>query len=338
MTDAVTHASTPRPARLPKGSPRSEGRVVAVIPAYNEERFIASVVFSALENADVVLVVDDGSTDRTRHFAERAGATVIALNRNSGKAAALNRGFNTALDLNPDVIVCLDGDAQHDPSEIPTVVTPVLEGTADVVIGSRFSETRSDIPTWRKFGQHSLTAVTNALSGVSVSDSQSGFRAFSPGAARALRFRSGGLGVESEMQFLFDAIGVRVAEVPISVQYRDGNKRNPFAHGLEVLDTILSLVARRRPLMFFSLPGFLVAAGGLALGADVVGVMQRTDQLMVGSAVLTMMLVLLGVLFGVTGIMLHSIGHFMNRLSEELDARYPSSRTDSTTIPRVTRR
>ena len=220
--------------------------------------------------------------------------------------------------------MCLDADAQHDPTEIPTVAAPILDGTADVVIGSRFGATKSQIPSWRRVGQHTLTAVTNSLSGVNVTDSQSGFRAFSPTAAEAMTFRSGGLAVESEMQFLFEPAGLRVAEVPISVQYRDGNKRNPFVHGLEVVDAMLSLVARRRPLLFFSFPGLLLAGLGVLFGLRVIRVMQTTGSLMAGSAVLTALLVLVGVLLGVTGVMLHSIGNVMSRLREELDARFGS--------------
>lgn len=316
-----TPAVTPiRPAPGPVGDASMPEGVVVVIPAFNEERFIASVVFQARPFAQHVVVVDDGSTDRTADLAEAAGAIVVRMLANAGKAAALNAGFEFARTLDPQVVVCLDGDAQHEPSEVPTLAGPVLSGEADVVVGSRFLTTRSDIPKWRQVGQQTLTVMTNGMSGVRLTDSQSGFRAFSRTAVDALRFNSGGLSVESEMQFLFEPAGLRVAEVPISVRYQDGNKRNPFVHGLEVIDAMVSLVARRRPLLFFSLPGALLAIAGSVLGLNVVLTMNDTGDLMIGSAVLTTLLLVVGLLLGVTGVILHSLGHLMGRLREELRA------------------
>lgn len=294
--------------------------VVVVIPAFNEERFIASVVFQARPYAEHVVVVDDGSSDRTAAMAEAAGATVLRQPENRGKAAALNAGFKHARTLHPRVVVCLDGDAQHEPAEVPHLAAPVLAGEADVVVGSRFLETKSDIPGWRQVGQHALTAMTNGLSGLPLTDSQSGFRAFSPAAVDVLRFTSQGLSVESEMQFLLEPAGLRVAEVPISVRYQDGNKRNPFVHGLQVIDAMISLVARRRPLLFFSLPGLLLALAGAGLGLRVAHVYNLSGDLAIGTAILTTLLFVVGILLGVTGVILHSMGHMVGRLSEEVHA------------------
>ncbi len=300
---------------------KEEGRapvIVAVIPAYNEERFIASVVFKARRYATHVIAVSDGSSDSTAELAEEAGAEVVRQPTNMGKAEALNAGFEYAMRYDPSVVVCLDADAQHDAKEIPTVIAPILSGEADIVIGSRFLETKSRIPGWRQAGQHSLTAVTNTLSGTRVTDSQSGFRAFSPTAARALRFSSEGLSVESEMQFLFEPAGLRVAEAPISVQYMDGNKRNPVVHGLQVLDAMVTLVARRRPLLFLAVPGIFLALVGLLLGVQVTYTMQETGSLMTGTAILTALLIMGGMILGMSGVMLHSLRHFSKRISEEL--------------------
>ena len=294
-----------------------KGRIVVVIPAFNEERFIASVVIQAQQYADHVIVIDDGSVDNTARLAVAAGAEVIRHYQNAGKAEALNKGFRAALQYEPDAIVCLDADAQHDASEIPKVAAPVLAGEADVVIGSRFLELKSDIPAWRQVGQHTLTKVTNTLSGSHVTDSQSGYRAFSRVAASALRFSSQGLNVESEMQFLFEPAGLRVVEVPISVSYLDGNKRNPVVHGLQVLDAMLSLVARRRPLFFIALPGFVICLMGLAVGLNVAWRFSQTQQLATGMAIITAILFITGILLGLSGVMLHSMGHFMNRMRQD---------------------
>ena len=292
--------------------------VAVVIPAFNEERFIASVVLQARPFAEHVIVVDDGSSDRTADLAEAAGAMVVRQATNQGKAAALNAGFEVARMLDPRVVVCLDGDAQHEPAEVPQLIRPILDGDADVVVGSRFLTTKSDIPAWRQVGQHTLTALTNGMSGTTLSDSQSGYRAFSPTALQALRFTRQGLSVESEMQFLFEPAGLRVVEVPISVRYQDGNKRNPFVHGLEVIDAMISLVARRRPLLFFSVPGALLALAGTGLGLRVAFSFSQTGTLMVGMAILTTLLLVIGLLLGVTGVILHSVGHLVERVREEV--------------------
>jgi glycosyltransferase involved in cell wall biosynthesis len=292
--------------------------IVAVVPAYNEERFIASVVLKAKRFATHVVVVDDGSHDRTAELAEAVGAVVIRQPQNAGKAEALNAGFRAAKRFEPDVVVCLDGDAQHEPAEIPTLIKPILEGEADVVIGSRFLTVKSEIPRWRQVGQHALTLVTNSLSRTRVTDSQSGFRAFSLAAIESLKFSSTGLSVESEMQFLFAPAGLRVAEVPISVKYQDGNKRNPVKHGMQVLDGMLGIVARKRPLLFISLPGVILSSIGLLLGFYVLHVMTVTETLMPGTTMLTVLLIMSGMLLLVAGIMLHSLSYFAGQIREEI--------------------
>lgn len=183
---------------------------------------------------------------------------------------------------------------------------------------SRFLGIRSSIPWWRRIGQAVLTALTNTASGVRVTDSQSGYRAFSPAALDVLAFGSGGLGVESEMQFLLHESGLRVVEVPIHVHYLDKAKRSPVRHGLQVIDMVLALVARRRPLLFFTVPGMVLAIAGVALGAAVVEAIDRSHLLPVGTALLTTMLLLGGALLGVAGVILHSMDHLTNRMEERL--------------------
>lgn len=292
--------------------------VVVVIPAYNEERFIGSVVITARQYAEKVIVVDDGSTDRTAQVAEMAGAEVIRLAENVGKGGALNEGFRRACKLRPRAVVMLDGDAQHDPAEIAQLVQPITRGEADLVIGSRFLDKKSIIPRWRQAGQHALTALTNAASGTTSTDSQSGYRAFSLSALDKLWFRSKGLAMESEMQFLAQRAGLRVVEVPICVQYLDGNKRNPVAHGLQVIDSILGLVARRHPLMFMGVPAVVLLIAGLVLGVSVIETINLRHAVPLGTATLSTLLLIVGLVLGVAGVILNTLEHFMGHLWEEL--------------------
>jgi glycosyltransferase involved in cell wall biosynthesis len=165
-------------------------RIVVVIPAYNEERFIASVVLKARRYAHQVIVVDDGSRDETARLALEAGAKVVNHTHNQGKGTALHSGFTAAQAENPEVIVMLDADGQHCPEELGRVISPILAGEADIVVGSRYIQQTSNIPLHRVWGHHIFNLLTGAASGTHSSDSQSGFRAFSPSALGVFAFCS----------------------------------------------------------------------------------------------------------------------------------------------------
>lgn len=295
------------------------GPLVAVIPAFNEERFIGSVVLTARNYCDIVIVVDDGSSDRTAEVARAAGASVVQQPAQGGKGSALNAGFLAALRYRPSATVILDGDAQHDPAEIHEVAGPILSGKADVVIGSRFlTDDRSSIPWWRQIGQVALTVATNRASGVKLSDSQTGYRAFSSEALRELKFRSKGLSVESEMQFLLKESRLRLAEVPIHVRYLDGNKRNPITHGLSIIDAMMGLVARRRPLLFFTVPGLTLSVLGLLFAYNAFRIVETEHIIPAVSTIVGTLLLVTGLLFGVTGTILNTLEHFATRVTDEL--------------------
>ncbi len=286
---------------------------VAVIAAYNEDRFIGSVVIKTRRHVDHVIVIDDGSTDDTARVAEEAGALVLRHAENRGKAQAINTGLNKARELKARVTVLLDADGQHNPDEIPALIAPILEGSADVVVGSRFLGVRSHIPIWRIFGQHALTLATNVASGIMLTDSQSGYRALSNKALEAIRFRpNGGFSMESEMQFLIQQHRLAVEEVPVRVVYAEKPKRNPFTHGLQVLNGIITMVSQNRPLFFFGVPGLLGLLSGLILGLIVVQRYHAYQTLAVGYALISIMLFIVGVQTLFTGIVLHSIRAFLS--------------------------
>ena len=134
--------------------------VVVVIPAYNEARLIGSVVLQVRDFADYTIVVDDGSDDDTAAIAEAAGAKVVRLSENGGKAAALSAGLKKALEYNPDVVVAMDGDGQHVPMELPLLIAPILRFEADIAIGSRYLDNRSNVPTHRIWGHRVFNLLT----------------------------------------------------------------------------------------------------------------------------------------------------------------------------------
>jgi glycosyltransferase involved in cell wall biosynthesis len=291
---------------------------VVAIPAYNEDRFIGSLILKLKAAGHAVLVVDDGSTDATARVAESAGAIVVSHEANLGKTAAVQTAFDCALRMGVEALVLIDGDSQHDPADVERLVGPVLSGEADMVVGSRFAGVRSRIPRWRVAGQRVLTLATNVGSGMRLSDSESGFRAFSRRALEEMRFNGRAFSIEPATQFQAKQRGWRVLEVPIRVHYELPMKRNPVWHGFSQIDAILRLIAQLRPLLFFGVPGMLLVLLGLLLGLQVVRIYDATQQLAVGYALITVLLVIVGILSTFVGIMLHA---FRGLVNEALDER-----------------
>lgn len=306
-----------KPRQASKGSgavaSATDGRqldIIAAIPCFNEELFIGSVVLKAKDYVDQVIVIDDGSTDKTALVAEKAGAAVIKHDSNQGKGAAVSTAFEHARETGCRALVLLDGDGQHEPAYIPSLVKPVLDGEADMVVGSRFLEIKSSVPGYRILGHRLLTFLTNLGSRVKLTDSQSGFRAFSSKAIEALSFAEEGLSVESEMQFLANEADLRVTEVPVSIGYHGWAKRSPLAHGMGVLNSIMGLISRRIPLFFFGVPGLVMLAFGLWEGWRVVHGYNTYGEFWIGPALIAVLLCIVGTLSVFTGLILHTIKSF----------------------------
>jgi glycosyltransferase involved in cell wall biosynthesis len=304
---------------------------MVAIPAYNEERYIGSLVLRARQLGLTVLVVDDGSTDQTAEIAAAAGALVERHAVNRGKAAALNTAFRVARSRQAEVLVVLDGDSQHDVQQIEPLIAPIHSGEADIVVGSRFlPESNGAIPGLRRLGQRAMTLLTNAGSGVQLTDSQSGFRAFSRRAVETILFQTSGFSAEVEMQFLARQHALRLREVPISASYFDPPKRNAFRHGAQVLHGVLSLIGRHRPLLFFGSLGLLFGLIGLSFGILVTSIYQAHRILAVGYSLITVLCLIVGLLALFTAIVLHSIRSSFLDVERRLASleRGPSSSQD----------
>lgn len=281
-------------------------KTAAIIPAFNEEVAIGSVVLLSREHVDEVLVVDDGSTDRTASVAEMAGARVLRHHKNLGKGAALKTGFHAT---DADVIVTLDADGQHDPAEIPKLMEPIIRGEADIVNGSRYLHgSDENTPRYRRVGQKILDTATNISTGLEITDTQSGFRAFSSKTIPHFRFRDPGFVVESEMLADAAEAGLRIMEVEVGVRYDvDGSTRNPVSHGVSVLLRILGDIEVRRPLYYFTLPGLIIGIAGAALTLMFIRDYITGVSVNMGPTIVAVMLTLFGTFFIFTGIILDSM-------------------------------
>jgi hypothetical protein len=201
----------------------------------------------------------------------------------------------------------MDADGQHRVEDVVDLVRPILEDEADVAVGSRFADGRTQVPRMRRVAQHGLTWLTNVSSGVKLTDSQSGMRAFGPRALDALLLSSSSMAAASEMQFLAGDAQLRVCEVPIEIRYFGEVKRNAIGHGLDVLNGIIRLVSLRRPLLFFGVPGFWVLVLGIALALDVVQTFDRVHVLLVGQLIFAVSFVLIGTLSVFTAVVLNAL-------------------------------
>jgi glycosyltransferase involved in cell wall biosynthesis len=210
-------------------------KTVVVIPAYNEERNIGEVLRKARRYARQVIVVDDGSRDRTSAIARRYAAVAIRHRVNMGKGRALATGIQAALEESPDVVVTMDSDGQHDPADIPRLVAALRR--ADIAIGTRV--TRGTMPFVRRFGNAAIRHAFHALFGARVEDTQSGFRAYRAGLLRRLRWGTSGYAADTEI--LVDALrkGARITEVPIKTIYRDAYKGTTVMDGVRIVFRML---------------------------------------------------------------------------------------------------
>ncbi|OQD57989.1 glycosyltransferase, family 2 [Methanobrevibacter arboriphilus JCM 13429 = DSM 1125] len=299
-------------------------KIVAIIPAFNEEVALGSVILRTLQYVDKVIVVNDGSSDKTEDVAKLAGAEVISHSSNLGKGQGLKSGFNFVHAFNENnnydeffsIIVTIDGDGQNNPDEIPQLVAPIISGEADFVNGSRYLEgsKEDDTPGYRRVGQKVLDKATNISSGLNITDSQSGFRAFSKKTIPFFKLNDSGFGIESEMLSDAAEAGIKVVEVPITVRYDlDGSTENPITHGVGVLLKIIKDMELRRPLIYFTLPGFIIFLIGIISGIWFLNDYLNGTSINFGPTVIAIMLIIVGLFLMLNGILLDSIRKLINR-------------------------
>ena len=295
-------------------------RTLAIIPCYNEEIAIGSVVLKTKQHVDAVLVVDDGSMDDTAAIAKQAGAIIISHKKNQGKSIAIKTGFKYALAHNFDYVVTIDGDGQHNPSEIPAVLENVVNKEYDISIGFRFGN-NTEMPFWRKIGKRILDYATSFGNGGHVTDSQCGFRAFNKKAVESLTRSMNGeaFSVESEQLIKAHELGLGVANTTITCKYKNLNTstKGPASHGASVLSYIIWLVAQKRPLLFIGVPGFIFVILGIFLGIYILQYYNQTHVFLISYAILISIFSIVGALGMFIGLMLNVLPSIVKRSQQE---------------------
>ena len=219
-------------------------RIIAAIPCYNEAGFIEDVVTRVSDYVNRVIVIDDGSTDDTAKVAQAAGAEVIRHETNKGYGNSIQSCFHAARKSNADVLVTLDGDGQHNPLEIKHVLAPIINGEADIVIGSRFldPDQRNQVRRYRKFGIDVITWLYNFGTRTKIIDAQSGFRAYHRKVLDSFPLTEKGMAISVEVIIKARRKGFVIKEVPISCIYHSqGSSINPVVHGLSVALAVLKI-------------------------------------------------------------------------------------------------
>ena len=289
--------------------------ILTCIPAFNEGKVIDEVIKKCLKFSDQVVVCDDGSTDDTYEIADAAGAHVIRHDVNIGKGEALRTLFKFAIHSKNDIIVTIDGDGQFLPEEIPKLVSDIKEKKSDIVIGYRFDDA-TDMPNYRRFGNKMLDKMANMVTELSVSDTQSGYRAYSKDVIEKLNFNIKGFGADVEI--LIDAAnkGFRISEQKVTVIYNTGSDtstKNPISHAGEVVTTILERIAIKSPLKYLGIPGIVTIVLGIYFALDVFITYNNTGYFSLPFTLIGATFLVLGLILFLMATMLFSVSKRSNK-------------------------
>jgi len=278
------------------------------IPAFNEEKNIASIIINLKKIARKIIVCDDGSTDSTAIIAKELGATVIEHHKNQGYGAAIRSIFLKAKEIESEFLVTIDADGQHDVNDIEKILKPIKDDECDIVIGSRFLDDVQNIPTYRKFGINVITKITNASIKDSLSDSQSGFRAYNKKVIESISPSETGMGVSTEILIKASNKNFKIGEVPIVVSYEgDTSTHNPVSHGTSVLFSTLKFTSIEHPLKFYGIPAVLFLIIGISFTAWSVQIYAEDGSLITNITLIGATTIIVGLILSIAAILLYSL-------------------------------
>ena len=284
-------------------------KIVVGIPAFNEEKNIAVVITQLKKIVDKIIVCNDGSTDLTSKIAEELGVIVINHEKNLGYGAAIRSIFLKSKDLDGDILVTFDADGQHRVDDINKVINPIINGKSDLVIGSRFlDESEKEVPRYRKVGIKVITKITNATIKKQLTDSQSGFRAYSKKVLTELNPSDAGMGISTEILIKASSKNFRISEVPIKITYSGNTStHNPISQGSSVIISTIKYTSIEHPLKFYGIPSLIFFIIGLSFTYAATQYYAEIGRLNTNLTIVAAGTVLIAVVLLITGILLYSL-------------------------------
>ena len=283
--------------------------IVIGIPAYNEENKIASIITKLKKITDTIIVCNDGSSDLTGEIAAELGAIVINHDKNKGYGSAIRSIFLKARELKFDNLLTFDADGQHRIEDVKSVLKPIENEQADIVIGSRFLSKKSDeMPNYRKMGIKLITKVTNMSITEKLTDSQSGFRAYNKKVLENIIPTDEGMGVSTEILIKASKLDFKIAEVPIKVNYKGKTStQDPVSHGTSVIISTLKFTSIHNPLKFYGIPGVIFLIIGLTFIAWTIQIYSVEQEIVTNISLIGIGGIVLGTVLLMTAIILFSI-------------------------------
>jgi len=283
-------------------------KITIGIPAYNEEKNIASIITKLKNITDSIIVCDDGSSDMTSEISKNLGAIVISHKKNMGYGAAIRTIFQKSVELDSDILVTFDADGQHRIDDVNKILQPLENNEADIVIGSRFLDNETKVPNYRKIGIKVITQVTNASLKKKLTDSQSGFRAYNKQALTQISPSEMGMGISTEILIKASNKGLRIAEIPITILYHDGTStHNPVSHGTSVLISTIKFTSIEHPLKFYGIPSIIFLIIGSAFTYSAIQYYVEIGRLNTNLTVIGAGAILIGLVLLISAIILYSI-------------------------------
>ena len=283
-------------------------KITIGIPAYNEEKNIAKIIVQLKKMADQIIVCDDGSTDSTSTIAKSLGAIVINHPKNLGYGSAIKSIFLRAREINADMLVTIDADGQHKIEDVQSIIKPIVDGHADISIGSRFLKEGDGVPNYRKLGIKVITKVTNSSLSDKITDAQSGFRAYNKKVLQSLTPSDSGMGISTEILIKSSNLGLKIAEVPTEIQYEgETSSQNPISHGTGVLISTLKYISIERPLVFYGIPSFIFFIIGLTFTFFAAQYYAEIGRLSTNLTLVAAGTLLIAIILAITAILLYSL-------------------------------
>jgi len=278
------------------------------MPAFNEGKKMEVIINEIKDLSDNIIVCNDGSTDSTGSIARKMGTIVINHEKNLGYGAAIKSIFSKAREIEADILVTFDADGQHRSSDIQSVIQPILDGEADIVIGSRFLGNDVEMPKYRKLGVKTITSLANISSEIKLSDSQSGFRAYNKKTLSEIFPIEKGMGISTEILIKANKKKLRIKEVPIKILYQGKTStHNPISHGISVILSTTKFVSTEHPISFYGIPGLVLLGIGLIFVAWTIQYFTEFDVFHPILALLAIGITLFGLLCVLTSIILFSL-------------------------------